>query len=168
MNISIRPFTKEDIPSKVEWVNDSENNRYLHYDLPLEIEKTEKWYDRASMRADRYDATILSDGVPVGLIGLLDIDQVNKKAEYYILVGDRGHKKSGVATAASRLILEYGFKSLGLNRIYLFTEVDNIPAQRLFEKVGFTREGVLRDDIMSHGRFADRIVYGILREEWGP
>lgn len=164
MSVTIRSFKREDIPYKVAWVNDSENNRFLHYDLPLEVWKTEKWFEGILEKEDRFDATILSDGIPVGVIGLLNIDQVNWKAEYYILVGDC--KKTGVATKASRLILDYGFSELGLNRIYLFTETGNIPAQRLFEKVGFIREGIFRHDIKSHGRFVDRFVYGILREDW--
>lgn len=166
MRISIRPFKREDIPYKVAWVNDRENNMYLHYNLPLEIEKTEKWYEGVLERTDRFDATILSDGIPVGIIGLLNIDRVNQKAEYYILVGDCRHKKNGVATKASELILEYGFSTLGLNRIYLFTEAGNIPAQKLFEKIGFIKEGTLHSDIKSHGQFADRIVYGLLNKEW--
>lgn len=166
MKISIRPFKREDIPYKVAWVNTRENNRYLHYNLPLKVGKTEKWYEGVLERTDRFDATILSDGIPVGVIGLLNIDQVNQKAEYYILIGDCMQKKKGVATKASELILEYGFSTLGLNRIYLFTEVGNIPAQRLFEKIGFIREGTLHSDIKSHGQFVDRIVYGLLNKEW--
>ena len=42
MKISIRKFESKDIPKKVEWINNSENNKYLHYDIPLKIEKTEK------------------------------------------------------------------------------------------------------------------------------
>ena len=166
MSISIRPFCKGDIPYKIAWVNDCENNKYLHYELPLEEEKTEKWYEGIRKRTDRFDATILSDGMPIGIIGLLNIDRVSQKAEYYILIGDHRKKRNGAATEASRLILKYGFLTLGLNRIYLFTEVKNTPAQGLFEKLGFIREGVLREDIRSHGQYADRIVYGILREEW--
>ena len=85
MTVSIRAFRREDIPYKVEWVNDSGNNRYLHYVFPLEIEKTEKWYEGLLNRTDRFDATILLDGVPVGVIGLLNVDRLNQKAEYYIL-----------------------------------------------------------------------------------
>ena len=65
-----------------------------------------------------------------------------------------------------RLILKYGFEELGLNRIYLFTEVENVAAQKLFERVGFVREGVIRQDIVSHGTYIDRIAYGFLREDW--
>ena len=72
--ISIRQFEKRDIPKKVEWINNPENNRYLHYDLPLQADKTELLFDRYRGRTDRYDAVIEADGVPVGLIGLLSID----------------------------------------------------------------------------------------------
>lgn len=82
MLVTIRKFTREDIPKKVEWINNPENNQFLHYDIPIEIGKTEKWYDSIQGRTDRYDAVIEADGIPCGTIGLLSIDQKNKKAEY--------------------------------------------------------------------------------------
>ena len=104
--------------------------------------------------------------MPCGTIGLLNIDKRNSKAEYYIAMGEVLLKGKGISTKASKLILEFGFKNLGLNRIYLFTEIDNIPAQRLFEKVGFLREGCIRSDIVSHGQFVDRYEYSIIRNEY--
>ena len=166
VKISIRKFERSDIPKKVEWINNPENNQFLHYDIPICVEKTEKWFDSHQGEDSRYDAVIEADGVPVGTIGLLSIDRKNSKAEYYIAMGETAYKGKGVAKEASRLILKYGFEELGLNRIYLFTEVENVAAQKLFERVGFVREGVIRQDIMSHGKYVDRIAYGFLREEW--
>ena len=167
MEITIRRFERTDIPKKVEWVNNPENNMFLHYDIPICVEKTEKWFDSHLGENTRYDAVIEADGVPVGTIGLLSIDRKNSKAEYYIAMGETSYKGKGVAKEASRLILQYGLEVLGLNRIYLFTEVENVSAQKLFERVGFVREGLIRQDIVSHGKFVDRIVYGFLKEEWG-
>lgn len=166
MEITIRKFEKTDIPKKVEWINNPENNQYLHYDIPICVEKTEKWFDSHLGEKTRYDAVIEVDGVPVGTIGLLEIDRKNSKAEYYIAMGETAYKGKGIAKEASRLILEYGFEELGLNRIYLFTEVENVAAQKLFERVGFVREGVIRQDIISHGKYVDRIAYRFLREDW--
>lgn len=166
MLVTIRKFTREDIPKKVEWINNPENNQFLHYDIPIEIGKTEKWYDSIQGRTDRYDAVIEADGIPCGTIGFLSIDQKNKKAEYYIAMGEPNLKGKGISTKASKLILKYGFNELKLNRIYLFTEVENVPAQKLFEKVGFVKEGCIRSDISSHGRFVDRFVYGIICDEY--
>lgn len=166
MQVTIRKFEKTDIPMKVEWINNSANNAFLHYDIPIEIEKTERWFDSNIGRKDRYDGLIEADGIPVGLIGLLSIDQKNSKAEYYVLMGNTYFKGKGIAKEASRQILNYGFYELDLNRIYLYTETENLTAQRLFEQVGFVREGCLKADLYSHGRYVDRFVYGVLRGEW--
>lgn len=165
MNITIRLFRKSDISKKVEWINNPENNTYLHYDIPLSVEKTEKWFDN-KVNSSRYDAVIEVDGIPCGLIGLLSIDEKNKKAEYYVMIGEKDYKGKGVSVVATQLILKYAFITLTLNKVYLYTETENIPAQKLFQKVGFVKEGLIRQDVFSKGRYVDRYVYGICRNEY--
>ena len=167
VNVTVRKFERTDIPNKVKWVNNPENNRFLHYDIPICVEKTERWFDSHLGEDTRYDAVIEADGISVGTIGLLSIDKKYSKAEYYIAMGETAYKGKGVAKEASRLILQYAFEVLGLNRIYLFTETENVAAQRFFERVGFVREGLIRQDIVSHGKTVDRFVYGFLKEDWG-
>lgn len=164
MQIRLRKFEKRDIEDKIKWINDSNNNTYLHYDLPLELEKTEAWFEKNKDRADRYDAIIEVDGNSVGLIGLLGIDFKNKKAEYYICIGEADYKGKGVATIASKMLLEYAFDTIGLNKVYLYTEYDNISAQRLFERLGFKKEGLLKEDIIYNDRRVDRFFYGITKQ----
>lgn len=166
MNVSIRKFEKRDIPNKVKWINDPANNAFLHYDLPLEVGKTEAWFEKNKDRTDRYDAVIEVDGTPVGLIGLLSVDHTNKKAEYYVTLGEREYLGRGIAGRASRLLLEYAFTELGLNRVYLHTEVDNTAAIRSYERIGFCKEGLLKNDLFSKGRFVDRYVYGITKKDF--
>lgn len=166
MIVRIRKFERKDIPKKVEWINNPQNNKFLHYDIPLEVEKTQKWFDSNIGRTDRYDAVIEADGVPCGTIGLLEIDKKNSKAEYYIAMGETSLKGKGISTQASKILLDYAFGELKLNRIYLYTETENIPAQRLFEKLGFIKEGCIRNDIVSHGKFVDRYIYGLVRDEY--
>ena len=81
-NVNIRPFTENDILNKVRWINDCENNKFLHYELPLDEDKTRAWFHKNKDRADRYDAIIEYYRNPVGVIGLLSI--VDGRAEYYI------------------------------------------------------------------------------------
>src|SRR5690606_33745634 len=116
-------ITRDDIPKKVEWINNPNNNQYLHYDLPLKLDKSIEWYERIKDRSDRYDAVIEIDGKPCGIIGLLNIDLKNKKSEFYITIGEPSCKGKGISTAASRLLLSYAFEKLNLNRVYLFTAV---------------------------------------------
>ncbi|WJS82347.1 GNAT family N-acetyltransferase [Tetragenococcus halophilus] len=166
MEIKIRQFVKEDIPYKVEWINNSENNQFLHYNLPLNIEKTSAWFKSIQNREDRLDYTITYDDIPIGIIGLLNIDKVNKKAEYYVTLGETDFKGIGVAKKATELLLEEAYKIYNLNKVYLFTEVDNIPAQKLFEKSGFKKEGLLKEDIIYNKKKIDRYVYSFLATEF--
>ncbi|AQS52638.1 Spermidine N(1)-acetyltransferase [Jeotgalibaca dankookensis] len=163
--VRIRRFRKEDIPYKVKWVNDSENNKYLHYHLPLEEDKTLLWFNSTKNQSNRRDYTITYSEVPIGLIGLLNIDYQNKKAEYYIMIGNTKHKGKGIAKKASELLIEIGYREIKLNKIYLYTEVENNLAQKLFESIGFSKEGVLKEDLIVEGVKIDRFIYGLLMEE---
>ena len=163
---TLRKFTAADIPNKVRWINDESNNKYLHYELPLEIEKTQRWFDAIVNRTDRYDAVIEVDGVPVGVIGLLNIDSLNHKAEYYITLGEASYKRKGISYVASKQLLNYGFEVLGVNKIYLNVDANNISACKLYEKIGFTCEGVFKEDMMHRGELIDRKRYALLKREW--
>jgi len=164
-NVAIRKFDFADVDLKVKWINDEKNNKYLHYALPLYADKTTEWWERTKDADGRLDLTILYNDEPVGLIGLLGIDRVNKKAEYYVCLGEHSCKGKGVAKTASRLLVRYAFEELGLNKVYLYTEEENIPAQKLFESLGFRKEGLLIDDLIYNGRKVNRYVYGLLKEE---
>ena len=166
MQISIHKFRETEIENKIRWINDPENNRFLHYDLPLMYDKTLAWFQANKDRTDRYDAVICADGVSVGLIGLLGIDQKNAKAELYVALGEADYKGKGVALRASELLLKHAFEVLKLNKVYLYTEKENYAAQKLFERSGFQKEGLLKEDLIYKGRKVDRFVYGITAEEF--
>lgn len=132
--VRIRKFEETDIPLKVEWINNPNNNKYLGYDLPLTIEKTHRWFENNKTRSDRVDFTILADGIPVGTNGFIGIDN---DAEYYITIGEEIYKGKGVATEATRLALKYAFEELKLPKVHLTTDKNNIAAKSLYEKIGF-------------------------------
>lgn len=168
--VKIRKFQKEDIPFKVEWINNPIINKYLHYTLPLEERKTLEWYENNKDNSNRIDCTIeiMKNNLytPVGLIGLLGIDNVNKKAEFYICIGEKHIQGKGIAKQSTLQFIKQCFENTDLNKIYLYTERENIPAQKLFEKVGFKKEGLLVDDLVYNEKNVDRYVYGILRKDF--
>ncbi|PFG15096.1 GNAT family N-acetyltransferase [Bacillus sp. es.036] len=166
MEISIRKFQRKDIPYKVKWINDEKNNKYLHYELPLREEKTLLWYESLVNRNDRVDFTITYNGEPAGLIGLLNIDNKNKKAEYYICLGSENFKGKGIAKVATDLLIKFGDEEIGLNKIYLYTEVENIQAQKLFESCSFEKEGLLKNDLVHNEEKIDRYIYGLNVENY--
>lgn len=157
-NVVLRDFREEDIENKIRWINDPRNNAFLHYDLPLEAEKTRQWFLHKN-NSLRQDCVIEYDGAPVGLIGLLDIDERNKKAEYYVCMGEPAYKRKGIARTATELILSYAFEDLGLKKVYLNVDALNEPACMLYESCGFACEGYFREDLLHNGKRIDRKRY---------
>ena len=162
-DVVLRKFEESDISQKVEWINNPENNQFLHYDLPLEIEKTTNWFKNKD-DSKRVDCVIEYKGIPVGLIGLLQIDRVNQKAEYYITIGEHDFKHKGIATKATKAIIEYAFEIQKLHKVYLTVDAKNENAIQLYEKAGFKREGYFVDDLFcnSVSEFLDRIRFAVM------
>lgn len=159
--ITLRDFCETDIPDKIRWINDSENNQYLHYDLPMEYEKTLQWY-RNKNNNIRLDLIIEYCGISVGLIGLLGIDRTNNKAEYYICLGEKEYKGRGIAKVATNMLVNYGFTELGLKKIFLNVDAENTTACHLYEKCGFECEGYFKKDMFCRGKYIDRKRYAII------
>ncbi len=74
----------------------------------------------------------------------------------------------GYAKEAVKLLVNYLFSGYPTERIAAFTDVENIPAQRVMEGVGFQREGILRQAMFRDGQWCDLAVYSVLRQDWKP
>lgn len=170
-NLTFRLFAKQDVANKVQWVNDAQVNQFLHYDLPLCPDRTLNWYQKIihdSSRADFVFETknASEQAVALGLIGLLNIDRTHSKAEFYILLGNKNYWGQNIAFQIASEFLDYAFKKYRLNKVYLYTEEENLRAQRLFERIGFSQEGLLQSDLIYMGKEVNRYVYRLLRKDF--
>lgn len=101
----------------------------------------------------------------IGTCGFNAYQERNKRAEVgYELHPDYWRK--GFATEALKALLSYGFDILQLNRIGAIVYPENLPSQKLLEKIGFTNEGLLREYLIQGSTAHDTYVYSILRSEW--
>ncbi|WP_067436676.1 GNAT family N-acetyltransferase [Nocardioides jensenii] len=74
----------------------------------------------------------------------------------------------GYATEAARAVLSWAFDTLDLNRVQAETDTRNVASARVLEKLGFVREGTLREDCVVNGDVSDSWVFGLLSREWQP
>jgi RimJ/RimL family protein N-acetyltransferase len=109
----------------------------------------------------------VSDGAFIGWCGLARWNSDYRSVSMgYCLNGDAwGH---GYATEAARAVLQWAFDTLEVNRIQAETDTRNAASARVLEKLGFLREGTLREDCVVNGDVSDSWVYGLLRRDWQP
>jgi RimJ/RimL family protein N-acetyltransferase len=96
---------------------------------------------------------------------LKNINMIFRHAEFAILI-DAAQKGKGYGKEACYKTLEFGFRNLGLNKIYLKVRTDNSSAIRIYETCGFKVEGTIREDVYKQGKFADQFYMGILFSEF--
>ncbi len=168
--IYLRPLERADAPQLVEWINDPEVTRTLKQYRPIDLQSEEEYLDRARQAENQLALGIVARDADhfVGVTGFHHIDTKNRHASFGILIGDKASWGKGYGTEATRLLVGHAFETLNLNRVWLHVYEDNERGRRVYEKVGFRREGVLRQDNYRAGRYRDTIVMGVLREEWRP
>lgn len=169
--ISLAPIKKEYIESFLKWFNDPEITQYLVIYRPMTRMEEEDWLENLKNRKDTIHFSIVipsEDGSEklIGNCGIHNIDWKNRVAEVGIVIGEKEYQNKGFGTEAIELLLEYGFNTVNLNRIELYTYEFNERALNSYKKVGFIEEGRKRQFIWSKGKYHDAILMGILAEEW--
>jgi ribosomal-protein-alanine N-acetyltransferase len=108
-----------------------------------------------------------ADGQFIGWVSLTRWDPDHRRASLGYCFDDAvwGH---GYATEAARALLEWAFDTLALNRVQAEVDTRNAASVRVLEKLGFVREGTLREDCIVNGEVSDSWVYGLIRREWQP
>jgi RimJ/RimL family protein N-acetyltransferase len=170
--LRLRPFTDADVDPLFALHSSAYVLRY--WDSP-------PWNERA--RADRFIAMCgkmadegtgvrvaidrASDGAFVGWCGLTGWNPDYRSASLGYCLADAmwGH---GYATEAAHAVLKWAFDTLDLNRVQAETDTRNVASARVLEKVGFVREGTLREDCVVNGEVSDSWVFGLIRREWRP
>ena len=107
----------------------------------------------------------LPEGRPIGCVAYLHLDRRQHKAELRKIIGDSTMRGRGYAKLASRLWLDYGLRTLGLRKIYLNTLFANVRNIKLNEDIGFTVEGILRNEVLIDGRYRDVLRMAFYREQ---
>lgn len=101
----------------------------------------------------------------IGTIGFDGIQIKNKRADIGYDINSN-YWRQGFATEAINEVINFGFNSLDLNRIGSVVYPDNIASLNLLEKVGFTKEGLLREYIIQNNKERDTVVLSLLRKEY--
>ena len=162
--ITLRPWTEDDVPALAAACNDPEIPRWIPVIPSPYTEQDALAFIRGEVRPDLdHSFAITFGGGVVGSIGMSVNLNRTGHVGYWCAREARGR---GVTPRALRLVCRFGFDKLGLGRLELITDPDNVASQRVAEKVGFRREGILRSHLLHRdGRRRDSVMYSLLPGE---
>jgi diamine N-acetyltransferase len=169
--IRLRGVERTDVPKSFEWINDPEVNEGLAIYLPMSLRDEEQWFEQIAHhdQAEKPMAIEVCEGESwklIGNCGVFNIEWIHRAGELGIMIGDKSVWNQGYGTESMLLLLQHGFETLNLNRIYLRVYSTNPRAIRAYEKAGFMMEGTLREAVYKHGKYSDVHMMSVLRSEW--
>lgn len=166
--IFLRAIELEDSEMLMEIINDETIERELGgWSFPVSEINQHDWIKslKPNEHILRCIIVVADTAQTIGTVMLTNIDYKNGNAEIHIKIRKSCFGK-GYGTETIKLVSNYGFEELRLNCIYSHVNSSNKISQKLFEKCGFSKEGVLRARIFKQGEFDNVCVYSILKGEF--
>lgn len=159
-----------DAPIIARWQQDNDYLRHLDANaaFPRNESQIAEWMRDGQRGRENFlfgIRTVFNDD----LIGFLELGEVmwtHRSTWLALGIGEREQRGKGYGYEAMTLALDFVFRELNLHRVQLTVFGYNEAAIRLYEKLGFTREGVYREFLERDGQRYDMYLYGILRREW--
>ena len=166
--VLIRPIKPGDTDKVVSWRNSAEVLKNFIDQTLITPESHMNWYNSKIVPGYVFQFIIFSKelNLDVGSVFLRDIDTQHKKAEFGIFIGESAARGKGYGTEAANLIVNYGFNELKLNKIMLRVLEKNANAIKSYEKAGFKKEGVFREDVIINNSPENIVFMSILKSEW--
>lgn len=165
-----RPVQERDLCDLLDVNNDDEVTRFLPYETWNTIADARAWYERiaglqAEGKARQFVIVEKATGKVIGASVVFNVDEASARAEVGYVLG-KAHWGRGLMREALAALLDHAFDHLQMRRLEAFADSRNAPSDRLLRRLGFTREGTLRQRWVIKGETRDSTVYGLLRGEW--
>lgn len=148
---------------------DEELKTHLGLSTAEELEKDRKRYEGGLSAYDRsfiiFQMLLKESKEIIGMTGFVRYYPDHSRAELGYGMNKEEHKQKGYMTEATKRVVEYGFKELQLNRMEALAGPNNLPSIKIIEKLGFKKEGHLKQHYVRDGVAEDSLIYALLKSE---
>lgn len=163
--VILRALLPTDVEDTLRWHNDPSLYATLAGSFRVVSRATEEeWLHRVSQpspNALNLGIVERATGNLVGCVYLRDIDRNTGSGELHVFIGDPGVRGRGLGEAACRAMIQHAFEKLGLQRVHLMVLPENERAIRLYERLGFTRDGVHPAAVVKDGVSRDLLAMSV-------
>ena len=164
--VELRKLRDEDKVRLLAWRNSPHVAAYMYSDHQITAAEHELWFAAIEGDARRAYWIIETDGAPVGLANLYDIDPKNRRCAWAYYLAEPSVRGRGVGGQAEYLVIEKAFGEFGLTKLWCEVLASNEAVIRLHKKFGFQQEARFRRHVLKNGVMEDVVGLGLLIEDW--
>ncbi len=167
-NIYLSPMNLEDMDKYITWLSDPNVARGIGALSKVYNPENEKEFILDTLKNGKYNYAIIrkDDNTLIGNCGLMDRDNIHKKATLGIFIGDEENRNKGYGTETIKLLIDYGFNILNLNNIDLKVFSFNERAIACYKKCGLKEYGRRHESYYMNNKYYDEIFMEILRRDY--
>ncbi len=170
-NIALHPVNAEDLAPLLEWRNNPDFRKFFREYRELNMRQQELWFEEKVIKDD---TTLMfaikrnKDRLLLGCCGFVYINWVQRHADLSLYIGwqDSYIDDTGYAEESCSALVDYGFNELGLNKVWTEIYEFDEKKRKLYERMGFHRDGILRQNHWYDRRWWDSFIFSVLRDDW--
>lgn len=162
---SLRPLTEDDLPTVLAWRNSERIRSAMYTDHIIEPDEHKAWFNRVVEDADCRYLVLEFRSQPIGLSYITDIDGTNGTCMWGFYIGATDALR-GSGTVMGYLSMHLIFEQEKLRKVCGEVLGFNVPSQKLFNRLGFTKEDCCRQHAMRNGSATDVICFSLIANQW--
>ena len=167
MDIKLRRMVESDMENVMRWRMNPEVTKYMYTDPKLTMEGQLKWFAKVDNDETCRYFIIVVDEVPIGLLAIIDIDELNHRCSWVWYIGEDGYRGKGIAKKIQLNLYDYVFYEMGMHRLWSnILSFNTHEITNVHEACGYVVEGVQKEHIYKNGQFLDVVLMGINIDRW--
>lgn len=159
----LRPMETRDLQQVLGWRNHPEIRRYMYTQHPISLEEHSRWFEKKSADPAYHLLVFEADSTPLGFINIHQI-ALGGIAEWGFYAAPDAPK--GTGRQLGQAALHYAFARCGLHKLCGQALAFNASSIKFHRNLGFTQEGILRQQHFDGQRYHDVVCFGLLANEW--
>jgi [ribosomal protein S5]-alanine N-acetyltransferase len=165
--VCLRAVEADDVALYHRWINDEESNVTRGLYLPTSHVACEAFVgDLMKQSSEKISFSIAVKNKSIGFIFLRNVCHRSRRAEVSLYIGEKLQWKKGYGSDALAALIRFAFYDLNLHRLWLECDPRHERIVRAYEKLGFKREGTLKESYFRDGEFRDTLILALLKSEW--
>lgn len=163
INDRIRVMTSDDLEQVLDWRNHLDVRSHMYTQHKITFNEHKRWFEQAAQNPSKHLLIFEADGIPLGFVSFNQLDK-SPIVDWGFYTAPHAPKGSGARLG--RVAINYAFIELELHKVCGQVLASNERSIRFHEKLGFHKEGLLRDQYFNGRLYCDVLCFGLLVSEW--